>query len=84
MPSVTFIPAFQVSAASGSEDLRTQDAKAMQTRHMSACFSVEKTPSRPVRDMDMQKSGIHLILFFFFNLFHATMCKIALAYSLSV
>lgn len=46
-----FIPAFQASAASGSEDFNTQEAKAMQTKHISDCFSVEKMPSRPVRDI---------------------------------
>lgn len=45
---IDFIPAFQASAASGSEDLNTQEAKAMQTKHISDCLSVEKIPSRPV------------------------------------
>lgn len=53
------IPAFQASAASGSEDLSTQEAKAMQTKHMSDCFSVEKMPWCPVR----AKSEIKYVAF---------------------
>lgn len=44
-----FVPAFQASAASGSDDLKTQEAKAIQTKHMSDCLSLEKIPSCPVR-----------------------------------
>lgn len=47
----SFVPAFQASAASGSEDVSTQEAKAMQTKHMSDCFSLEKMPSRPKREI---------------------------------
>lgn len=43
----TFIPAFQVPADSGSVDLSTHDAKAMQTKHMSDCLKWEKMPSCP-------------------------------------
>lgn len=41
------IPAFQASAASGSEDFSTQEAKAMQTKHISDCLSLEKRPTCP-------------------------------------
>lgn len=42
-----FKPAFQVSADSGSADLNTHDAKAMQPKHMSDCLKLEKMPPRP-------------------------------------
>lgn len=42
-----FLPAFQVSADSGSADLSTHDAKAMQTKHMSDCLKRERMPARP-------------------------------------
>lgn len=50
----TFILAFQVSADSGSADLNTHDAKAMQTKHMSDCLKREKTPSRPALGITVQ------------------------------
>lgn len=66
----SFVPAFQASAASGSEDFKTQEAKAMQTKHISDCFSVEKTPSRPVRDIKMHKKVV--LLWRLFSFFFAT------------
>lgn len=40
------LPAFQASADSGSDDASTQEANAMQTKHMSECCSADKTPTR--------------------------------------
>lgn len=50
------VPAFQVSAASGSADLNTHDATAMQTKHISDCLKRAKTPPRPAREVTFQIS----------------------------
>lgn len=44
-----YIPAFQVSAP-GLADLRTQEANAIQTKHMSACLRGKNGASNPTKE----------------------------------